>query len=76
MLKEGERIMVREDAFQDAPRMKRHYGKTGKVVQCWPMATRPFSLMLLDDGTSLYAYADEVAPLQVTVGGKVLQSQA
>ena len=69
MLKENERITIREDAFQYAPRMKHHYGKAGKVTQCWPMATRPFALILLDDGTSLYAYADEVAPLQVTVGG-------
>lgn len=70
MLKEGERITVREDAFQDAPRMKRQCGKMGKVVQCWPMATRPLALIRLDDGTSLYVYADEVASLQAAVGGQ------
>ena len=58
MLKEGERIMVREDAFQDALRMKRNYGKTGKVIQSWPMATRPLALIRVDDGTSLYVYDD------------------
>lgn len=41
MPREGERITVREDALQDAPRLMRHCGKAGKVIQCWPMATRP-----------------------------------
>jgi len=71
MLKEGERITVREeDVFQDAPRMKRHCGKAGKVIQLWPMATRPLALIRLDNGESLYVFGNEVAPLQVTVGGQ------
>ena len=69
-LKEGDRIMIREDALQDAPRLMRHCGKAGKVVVYWSrLPSRDIVMVRLDDGASLCVYADEVQPLQLPVGG-------
>ena len=69
-LKEGDRITIREDALQDAPRLVRHCGQAGKVVVYWSrIPSRDIVMVLLDDGTSLCVYADEVSPLQLGVGG-------
>ena len=73
MLKEGERIMVREDAFGDAPRLMKYRGQTGKVTKCWLDSGNIHAglvLLRLDNGESLYVFGNEVAPLQVTVGGQ------
>lgn len=69
-LKEGERITIREDALQDAPRLMRHCGKAGKVVVYWSrLPSRDIVMVRLDDGTSLCVYADEIVTLQQAVGG-------
>ena len=70
MPREGERITVREDALQDAPRLMRHCGKAGKVIVHWSrFPSRDIVMVRLDDGTSLCVYADEIVTLQLPLGG-------
>ena len=72
MLKEGERIMVCDDAFGDAPRLVKHRGQTGKVTKHWQVSDSTHAglvLLRLDNGESLYVFGNEVAPLQAAVGG-------
>ncbi len=70
-MKQGDRVMIRADAFGDAPRLMKHRGQTGKVTKYWQADNSTVGLVLLrlDNGESLYVFGNEVAPLQVTVGG-------
>ena len=75
MLKENERITVREDAFGDAPRLVKYRGQTGKVTRHWMASGSMHAglvLIRLDNGESLYVFGNEVAPLQVTVGDQAV----
>ena len=64
----GDRVMIREDAFQDAPRLVRYRGQTGKVTKYWQDGGNVHAglvLIRLDNGESLYVFGNEVAPLQL-----------
>lgn len=68
----GDRVTIKADAFGDAPRLMRHRGQPGKVTKYWQADNSTVGLVLLrlDNGESLYVFGNEVALLQVTVGGQ------
>lgn len=69
----GDRVTIKDDAFGDAPRLMKHRGQTGEVRKHWQASDGTYTglvLIRLDNGESLYVFGNEVAPLQVTVGGQ------
>ncbi len=69
----GDRVTIKDDAFGDAPRLVKYRGQTGKVTKHWQDSGNIHAglvLIRLDNGESLYVFGNEVAPLQVTVGGQ------
>lgn len=69
----GDRVTIKADAFGDAPRLMRHRGQPGEVRKHWHDSGNIHAglvLIRLDNGESLYVFGNEVAPLQVTVGGQ------
>ena len=73
MMQTGDRVMIREDAFQDAPRLVKHRGQTGKVTKHWQDNGNVHAglvLIRLDNGESLYVFGNEVTPSNCDLEGR------